>query len=68
MPRGLASWSFTGILFAIFFLIKGRYFLSVLGLIFVYVSSDNFFCSSRAKSCGIHAKGHYFIPPFLKSN
>ena len=57
-----------GIIFAVFFLVKEMYFLSILVMIFAYVSGDNFFCTSRAKSCNIHATGHYFIPPFLRPN
>lgn len=55
-----------GLAWAVFAAVIGRYFISVLGLIFSYVAFDNFFCGAHARSCGYRAKGHYVIPPFLK--
>ena len=54
------------IVLGIYFLIHDLYFLSFLCILAFYVSVDNFFCSRRAKKCGIAVRGHYIMPPSLQ--
>ena len=55
-----------GIVWTIASAILRDYLLLGLGLIFAYVSFDNFFCGTHARSCGYKIEGHYIIPPFMK--
>ncbi|MBI2452043.1 hypothetical protein HYV50_03110 [Candidatus Pacearchaeota archaeon] len=52
----------------VYFSISENYFLSILSVLAFLVALDNFFCSSRAKKCGLGFldKGHYVIPPLFR--
>lgn len=56
-----------GVVSLIYFSIQKSLFLSLLSLIFAYVSIDNFFCGSHAKKCGFPIRSHYILPWKIKS-
>jgi len=64
LAYGLAA--LIAILLGAVFIFQEKWLPFIISLLILYVSLDNFFCSSRAKACGIKAKGHYTIPKFLK--
>jgi hypothetical protein len=57
-----------GVIAALFFIYERSFFLAFLGVLFAYVSLDNFFCGSRAKTCGFAVKEHYIAPWNLKKS
>jgi hypothetical protein len=55
-----------GIISSIYSIIHYNLLIIIISLLFIYVSVDNFFCSSRAKACNRAAATHYMMPPFLR--
>jgi len=63
---GFGLCAIIGLISSIYSIINANYVLLGISLLFIYVSIDNFFCSSRAKTCGMASVNHYMMPPFLK--
>lgn len=57
-----------GILTLIYFIIKKDIFLTLLSLIVILVSIDNFFCGKRAKVCNSKIKTPYILPWKINSH
>ena len=56
----------SGVLFLGWSLKNKNIYLGIIAVLIIYISLDNFFCSSRIKKYGYKAKGHYSFPGFRK--
>jgi hypothetical protein len=55
-----------GVFGAVYAFLEQKYFLLVICILIAYISSDVFFCGSRAKKAGLKTNSHYMMPPLGK--